>query len=279
MKRSLLFAVSIVFGLSCHSVMASTNLVQNSGFESGTDDWHFVQGTFTITAANGPSASGTASALLGGGSTTSQGEITQQIATIPGTSYVVQFDYKTLDTNSADDQRYSQIDVSDTNGDILLNLIGQLGSGEPTTTFQTAVGAFTAIGDSVTIDLTGYDEAVVDNVIVTTGTYSEPGKYTGSVKVTGTIPSQSVGSFHTESVVAQISPSGGITLIEQPSGTIESGAFQSENTLAISGTTTTVTVKDKTDIKFTGTTNSIIDVSDQIPVTDIESFSLKRVGK
>lgn len=214
MKRHVLFGAAVLFGFSFHSLIAATNLVQNGGFESGSNNWPISLGTFTITADNGPSATGTASALLGGGSITGQGEITQQIATIPGTSYIVQFDYKTLDGVPAD-QKYSQIDVSDNANDtILLNLIGQEGSGEPTTVFQTAVGTFTAIGNSTTIDLTGYDKAVVDNVLVTTGSYSEPGKYTGSVKVSGTIPLESVGSFHTESVVARISPSGGITLIK-----------------------------------------------------------------
>jgi hypothetical protein len=278
MKRHVLYVATVVFGFSFHSLMAATNLVQNGGFESGTYNWPIFIGTFTITAANGPSATGTASALLGGGSITSQGEITQQIATIPGTSYIVQFDYKTLDSVTAD-QKYSQVDVSDTNGAILLNLIGQQGAGEPTTTFQTAVGTFTAISNSETIDLTGYDKAVVDNIIVASGSYSEPGKYTGSVKVSSTIPSQSVGSFHTESVVARISPSGGITLIEQPSGIIEAGSFQSENTLAISGTTATVSVKDKTDIKFTVTTDTFTGEGNGIPVIDTEAFSLKKAGK
>src|SRR5580698_849525 len=98
-KKNLLFAVSIGFGLSVHSVMASPNLVENGGFESGTADWSFVEGSFTITADNGPSATGTAAALLGGES--AEAQIGQQIATVPGTSYVVQFDYKTLDSNSA----------------------------------------------------------------------------------------------------------------------------------------------------------------------------------
>jgi len=281
MKRNLLFAVSIVFGFSFHSVMAATNLVQNSGFESGTDDWTSGEGTFTITAANGPSATGTASALLGGGSITSESEIGQQIATVPGTSYVVQFDYKTLDSGTGDDE-FCILYVTDTNNDILLQITRQGVSGQPTTTFQTAVGTFTATTSGATIDVVGFDEAVIDNVIVSTGSFSEPGKYTGSVKVSSTIPSQSVDSFHTESVVARITPSGGLYLIEQPSGTVETGAFQNENTLAISGTTATVTVKDKTDIKFTTTTDALAGGSgglDEVPVTDTEAFSLKKVGK
>src|SRR5580698_2061396 len=143
-KKNLLFALSIVFALSFHSVMASTNLVQNSGFESGTADWPIAQGTFKITAANGPSATGTASALLDP-NTTGGAEITQQIPTIPGTSYIVQFDYKTLDSSNAAES-YTQVVVSDTNDVALLDLIFQ--EGQPTTTFQTAVGAFTALSSS-----------------------------------------------------------------------------------------------------------------------------------
>jgi hypothetical protein len=277
-KKNLLFAVSIVFGLSFHSVMASTNLVQNGGFESGTDDWPVQIGTFTITAANGPSATGTASALLGGGSISSEAEIGQPIATVPGTSYVVQFDYKTLDSDIADDES-CQAFVSDTNGATLLSLVRNQSDGEPTTTFQTAIATFTAISSSETVTVVGFDKSVVDNVIVASGSYSEPGKYTGSVEVSSTVPLQSVGSFHTESVVARITPSGGVYLIEQPSGTIETGGFENENTLAISGTTATVSVKAKTDIKFTVTSNTFTGDEDDIPVTNMETFSLKRVGK
>jgi hypothetical protein len=281
MKKNLLLAVSIVFGLSFHSLMAATDLVQNSGFESGTDNWNTDSGTFTITAANGPSASGTASALLGGGSIDSESEIGQQIATVPGTSYVVQFDYKTLDSGTGDDE-FCIVYVTDTNNNILSQITRQGGSIQPTTTFQTAVGTFTATTSGATINVVGYDKSVIDNVVVASGSFSEPGKYTGSVKVSSTIPSESVGSFHTESVVARVTPSGGVYLIEQPSGTVETGGFENENTLAISGTTVTVSVKDKTDIKFTTTTNTVAGGSgglDEVPVTDMDTFSLKRVGK
>ena len=258
--------------------MASTNLVQNSGFESGTTGWPTQSGTFAITAANGPSATGTASALLGGGSLNSLADITQQIATIPGTNYVVQFDYKTLDSNTAR-QKYTQVSISDSNGFTLLNLTRALGADAPTTVFQTAVGAFTAISGGATLQLAGYDSAVVDNVVIATGSYSEPGKYTGSLKVSSTIPSVSIGSFHTESVVARITPSGGVYLIEEPSGIIEAGGFENENTLAISGTTATVSVKAKTDIKFTVTTVTFTGRATNIPVTNTETFSLKKAGK
>ena len=281
MKRHVLFVAAVSFGFSFHSLLASTNLVQNSGFESGTDNWNINDGTFTITAANGPSATGTASAFLGGGSITSESVIDQQFATVPGTSYVVQFDYKTLDSGTAD-APFCEVYLTDTNSDIVLEIVRQQGSGQPTTTFQTAVGTFTATTSSATINVVGYDKSVIDNVIVASGSFSKPGKYTGSVKVSNTIPSQSIGSFHTESVVARVTPSGGLYLIEQPSGIIETGAFESENTLNISGTTATVTVKDNTDIKFTATTNTVTGGSgglNQVPVTDIETFSLKRVGK
>jgi len=258
--------------------MAATNLVQNSGFESGTDNWLIDVGTFSVTAANGPSASGTASALLGGGSTTSEGGIIQQITTVPGTSYVLQFDYKTLDSGTAD-FKVAQVIVSDTSGPTtLLNLVRETGEGGPTTTFQTAVGTFTAITSGATVLVQAEDEGVIDNVIVTTGSFSAPGKYTGSVKLSSTIPSQSIGSFHTESVVARITPSGGLFLIEQPSGAIETAAFQNENTLAISDTTDKVTVKDKTHIKFTTINNTSTGGPGglDVPVTDTETFSLKK---
>jgi hypothetical protein len=127
----------------------------------------------------------------------------------------------------------------------------------------------------------GYDESVIDNVVVASGSFSEPGKYTGSVKVSSAIPSQSIDSFHTESVVARITPSGGVYLIEQPSGNIETGVFQSENTLAISATTATITVKDKTHIQFTESTYTVGGGSgglNEVPVTDTEAFSLKKAG-
>jgi hypothetical protein len=281
MKKKLLFAISIVFALSFHSLLAATNLVQNGGFESGTSDWPIAFGTFSITAANGPTASGTASALFGGGSTTGNGEVVQKITTVPGTSYVVQFDYKSLDSGTADSEEVDVV-ISGTDSSTLLNLDrGPTYGGEPTTSFQTAVGTFTAPATSGSITLFGYDKAVIDNVIVTTGSFSAPGKYTGSVKVSSTIPSQSIASFHTESVVARVTPSGGLFLIEQPSGIIETAAFQNENTLAHSGTTVAVTVSGKTNIKFTTISNSFTGGPGglDVPVTDTETFKLKRVGK
>ena len=281
MKRHVLFVAAVVFGFSFHSLMAATNLVQNSGFESGTDNWLRDTGTFAITAANGPSASGSASALLGGAGIASVGVIYQQIATVPGTSYVIQFDYETLDSGTAD-FKYAQVLVSDTGGATLLDLVRESGgNGVPTTSFQTAVGTFTAISSGATLYVEAEDEAVIDNVTIASGSFSAPGKYTGSVKLSSTIPSQSIASFHTESVVARITPSGGLFLIDQPGGDIEVGAFQNEHTLAYSGTTAAVTVKDRTDIKFTKINNTTTGGSGglNVPVTDMETFKLKRVGK
>jgi hypothetical protein len=274
MKKNLLLAVSMVFGLSLHSLMAATNLVPNSGFESGTANWLVEFGDFSIFAANGPSASGTASALLGGASTSDQGQIYQSIATVPGTSYVVQFDYETLDTGTPN-PNFAEVLVSDSNGNTLFNAdpVG-------TTTFQTAIGTFIATTGSSTVYARGRDKVVVDNVIISSGSFSAPGKYTGSVKRSSTIPSQSIGSLHTESVVARITPTGGFYLIKQPSGEIENGGFVNEHTLAISesGTTAAVTVKDNKDIKFTTIYNTTTNVPGglDVPVTDTETFSLKK---
>jgi len=260
--------------------MASTNLVQNSGFESGTDDWLFEVGTFAITAANGPSASGTASALFGAGGVSSSGEIYQQIATVPGTSYVAQLDFKTLDTVTADTKEAS-IFIKDTNNVVTLSIDRAFGNDQPTTTFQTAVGTFTASTSSATLFVYGRDDVVIDNVIVATGSFSAPGKYSGSVELSSTIPSQSIGSFHKESAVYRINPDGSLYLIEQPGGDIQVGAFQNEHTLAYSGTTVAVTIKGKTNIKFTAIQNTSTGGPGglNVPVTDTETFSLKKIGK
>jgi hypothetical protein len=277
-KRRVLFAVAVLFGFSFHPLIAATNLVQNGNFENGTADWPLVEGPFTIIAANGPSASGTASALLGGQSTSAESQIGQHITTVPGINYVVEFDYKTLDSDTADDES-CVVEVVDANNNVLSEIYRHQGNGQPTTAFQTAAGTFTATGTAATIFVVGSDESVIDNVVVTSGSFSEPGKYTGSVKISGTIPLESVGSFHTESVVARVTPTGALYLIEQPSGTVEAGDFESDNTLAISGTTAPVTFKGRTDITFTVTNDTVTEDQNEIPVTDLETFSLRKVGK
>jgi len=251
--------------------MAATNLVQNGGFESGTNDWNLNYDDFSITAANGPSASGTAAALLGGASTGDDGDIFQNFPTTPGVNYVITYDYKTLDTGTATNINSDvSVEVDGSNGNELNNNSNI--EYRPTTSFQTAIDSFTANSGTSTIYVYGNDEVVVDNVSVVSGSFSKPGKYTGSVKITGTIPSQTIGAFHTESVVARISPSGGIYWIMEPGGDYNTAALLNDGKIAYSGTIEAVTIADKDHIKFSitypGSTESTTD-----------AFSLKRTGK
>ena len=273
MKRTLLLAVSIAFGLSAHSLLAATNLVQNGGFESGTNDWNLNNDDFSITAANGPSASGTAAALLGGAGTSDDGSIFQNFPTTPGINYVITYDYKTLDTGTATN-RFSQVsvEVDGSNGNEVNN--NNNITYTPTTSFQTAIDSFTANSGTSTIYVSGNDEVVVDNVSVVSGSFSKPGRFTGSVKITGTIPSQTIGAFHTESVVARISPSGGIYWIMEPTGDYGTAALLNDSTIAYSGSTQAVKIADKDHISFSYTAPNFGSLE-----TTMDFFKLKRAGK
>jgi hypothetical protein len=272
MKRTLLFAATIVFGLSCHSLLAAANLLPNGSFENGLTGWN-PDGIVAIDTTPGQQTSGTASALLGG--TTSifdEGSVTSlRFPTTPGTTYTAQLDAETLDGTSSDDH-YVEFTARDGTSN---NQIGYTYF-TPSTKFTTFSTSFTATGTSSYVEVYGYDQEVVDNVIVSTGSFSEPGKYTGSVKQTTAISSLSISSFSTQSVVARITPSGGLTLIEQPSGWLESGGFVSNSSIAYSGTTDSVTISDKDHIKFTSVSN---DNENDVPYTYTQTFVLHKVGK
>jgi len=261
--------------------MAATNILQNGSFESGTTAWNFPNdGSVVIDGSSGQQTSGTASALFDPGDTLGQeAELYQTFPTTPGSNYIVQFDYETLDSSPFDDQ-YMEVYVSGTNIQPLLYV-----NPNPTTHFQTSTNTFVASGTSATIELYGEDNIVYDNVIVYTGSFSEPGKYSGKVKVTGTLPLESIASFHTESVVARISPTGGISWIQQPSwisnnsefeDTINLGSFITDSSLAVSGTTVPVSIKTKTHVSFTETFSNTNGIP---PLTDILTFTLHKVGK
>jgi hypothetical protein len=293
MKRNFLLAAALIFGLSCHSLFASANVLQNPSFESGTTDWNFpTDGSAVIDTTSGQQTSGTASALLDPLDTGNYpgGEIFQTFPTVPGTSYIVEFDFETLDS-ALNGSPQLDVYVSGTNGQTL-NSDNNGNSWYPATKFVTAIDLFTATGTSTTIDFQGEDEVVVDNVIVESGSFSVPGTYTGKVVVSSTIPSAQIASFHTESVAAKITSSGGLSWIQQPGwvaddsdveNVVNSAAIISNASLAIintnvsvSGTAVPVTIKSKTHLKFVLTYPDSINGA---PVMDTLTFTLKKKGK
>ena len=252
--------------------MAATNLLPNGSFENGLIDWNVNYGV-TIDTTTGQQTSGTASIVLGGTTGDSNGELTSNpFPTTPGTNYIVQFDYETLDGTAGNNQ-YVEVYAHDAFSNLSL-LDREVPT--PTTKFVTTSYAFTATGTGATIGIYGEDQEVVDNVIVSTGSFGAPGKYTGSVKETTGLPTQDISSMSTESVVARITPSGGLYLIEQPSGSTDTGAFINSSTIAYSGTTFAVSIVDKTHIKFT---TSFSYPNDTPPDTYMQTFMLHKVGK
>lgn len=120
----------------------------------------------------------------------------------------------------------------------------------------------------------------MDNVRLFAGSFSKPGRYTGTVKISGSLPSADISSFHTESVVADAGTNGSLFVLTQPSGTFLEGAFISGSTVALSGTTQSFTLKG-TNLDFT--TIDSAQASDALdgttaPETTTSVFKLHRVG-
>jgi len=293
MKKLLLIAATIAYVTGGHSLMAQ-NLITNPSF-TGTSTATVAGWTFTPDAALTTSTgviSGSASALLSASNDTTFGDVTSSttFATTPGATYFVQFAYESVNAQSATNNNISEIDVEvdGTNG-------AEFGSVTltPKTTGSTSyISFFTANSATSTIDFFGR-QASVDDVSVKAGTYtaSKVGRFSGTVKVTGTFPGQNFGAINTQSVVGNVNSNGGLTFIEEPSGNVDTAAIDTTGTDArpkttltgtifIDGTTTPITEAALGGtVTFTATENNI-NGGGPGPGQEnqIEKFSLHKVG-
>jgi len=272
-------AFALAFGTSSFSAKAGANLLTNGSFEnaatvSTSNGWTVTsaKGSVVIDTRTGDQFSGTQSAEFGPTSDSyGYGSISQTFPTVAGSNYIVQFTYKTLDF--ADTYNYSYVAVSAS--DSMGSLISYNEDPNPPGTFTTRTEAFVANTGSSTIYLSGQDQIILDNVIVMTGSFSNPGKYSGKGIAFTSLPSQRLFSFHTESIVARITPSGGFYAITQPDAQVFSGAFLNNGKIIVSGSTVAVTIHGGK-VKFSEVSSN--DDANGIMETDTNSFTLTRTG-
>lgn len=234
MKKLLLIAATIAFVTGGHSLMAQ-NLVTNPTF-TGTSTATVAGWTFTpdaiLTTSTGV-ISGSSSALLSVLSDTNGGTVTSStaFATTVGATYIVEFAYKSVNSASATNTNiaYVEAEVGGTNGSTKDELdqfyVASSTGSTPALTFFTANSALSKV-------LFTGAQASVDDVNIYLGTYNKPGRFSGTVKVTGTFPGQNFGAVSSQSVVANVNASGGLTLIQEPSGIVETGLVVTTGTAA-----------------------------------------------
>jgi hypothetical protein len=223
MKSASLIALATFLWMSVPSAKA-TNLLTHTG-------WMAQSGTWTETATT---------ATFGRVPATYE----QNFPTTPGTNYIVEFEART--TLPEDDGAGVEALVStSTNG------LAYSGAAYATlayaeifsTTFTQYDFAFVATSGSATITIDGAD-AIVDLAAtsVSAGTFSKPGKYSGTITITKALTSAGISSSHTDSVVADITPSGAMYAISQPSEGVLIGGFLNSSTFIYGAKSTPATL-------------------------------------
>lgn len=192
------------------------------------------------------------------------GELEQTFATTPGITYIVQF----------------VAEITGTEGQYLEG--GILGSPDTlaswsttSTTFVTQDYAFIANSHTTTIYFYGYG-AYLDlaKTSVAEGSFTQPGKYAGSVVVTKSLPVPGISASHTESVVAQINASGGIYAITEPSGSVLIGSFASDSSFVYDGATIPATLNGSNLTFSVSESSTTSDANESTPVTATDTISL-----
>jgi len=235
MKRALLLGLAMMAGVGSAT---AGNVLVNGGFDTGTfKGWTIVSDEVAIDTKAGDHNSGAYSAKFG-----QNGQLEQTFATVVGTTYYLRYSWKTPESGTL------EVGVLDANGN------GFVDYGAPASpSFSIQTIAFTARTTKSTVDFFGTD-AVLDTVIVATGYFSKPGKYTGTLTTTQTLtPSGIVGS-HTESVVARINATGGISMLTEPDGAYFGGVFLNDVAIALEENTFAAVLKGD-DLSFTASTS------------------------
>jgi hypothetical protein len=243
MKSAFLVALASILSLSSPSLKAG-NLLTHAG-------WTVKSGTVAI----GPNY-----ATFGSG----YGELEQTFATVSGSTYIVQFETAITAAGAA----YLDGGVSDSSSTLAIWTT-------PSASFVTQDYSFIASGTTATIYFYGFD-AYLDlaNASVSTGSFTKPGEYTGSVTVTKTLPVSGISASHTETVIAKISSSGGIDAITEPSGNVLLGGFASDSSFVYNGVTVPATLSGST-LTFTLSASGTAGVlGETTPATDTDAISL-----
>ncbi len=239
--KSLLILAGLLLAFSS-PLLKADNLITNGDFETGNLNGWAVQGSTAIDSGTGEVEGAYAANL--DPSSNNYGTLSQTFETTPGVSYVLQYDGISNQTFE------SYVSVTGSNTTIYN------GSIPSSSTFTTHRSTFVAVSGTTQLTFgADYGTTIIDNVIVSTGSFSAPGRYTGSVKITTSVPSQNIASLHTESIVARITPTGGISTITQPNGSVDAGGFADAGMLLLDGTSVPFTIKGKT-VTFTVTTNN-----------------------
>jgi len=224
MKNALLIGLASLLWFSSPSAKAA-NLITAAGWVKEGGDVTIVSGTLNIG--------------IGG----DYGEVLQTFATVPGTTYVLQYNLKTTDEALAS----FLADVTGTSA-LISNAADASPSGVPTT-FTAQVAVFTADSTVTTLEFMG-SYITLNNVSVTAGSFTKPGKYTGTAVVTQTLTAATIAGAHTDTVVARVTASGGVSILDEPFGTYYSGCFLSGTSIALSGKTSAATLSGDA-LKFT----------------------------
>jgi len=289
MKKTaqLMAAFALAIGISSLSAKAGTNLLINGSFEAGplvsSTGWTLDSGSGSVIIDTAPAdqapTSGTQSAQFDPGGSIGSGQIEQTFPTVSGSAYVLQFAVETLDPYDYNDFPEVVVRVTGSN-QTLVNTTYYVYSTSPglSDQFATISNVFLANSSSSTITFYAQDEVILDNVVVTTGSFAKPGKYTGTIKTSVGVSPEGISSFNTQSVVARITPSGGYYTITQPFGDVFTGAFQQNGMLILtSGATVPVAIHGG-NVKYAQVLNSYNDNNGD-RVTGTAYYNVNKAGK
>ncbi len=144
------------------------------------------------------------------------GNAEQTIATVPGTTYILQYQVKTVSATA------SYLDVTVSGTSTLFTFYPY--DGTLPNTFSAQAVAFTANSAATTLDFTS-GSANLENLSVTAGSFTKPGKYTGTVMFTQSLPTANISGSHTDTVITRVTASGGISILTEPFADITEAVF------------------------------------------------------
>jgi hypothetical protein len=250
MKSAFLIALATFLWMSAPSVKA-TNLLTHTG-------WMVESGTVTENATT---------AVFG-----SEYSVYRQIfKTTPGTNYILAFEARTTGTGGP----YIEAEVSGSANGNADSTLAYTAPEITSTTFTVQDYSFVASSGSAAITVYGYD-AILDLAAtsVSAGTFSQPGKYSGTITITKALTSAGISSSHTDTVVADITPTGAMYAISQPSEGVLIGGFLNSSTFVYDSKSIPATLSGNS-LSFTLTVSgTATDGYESTPETESDAVSL-----
>ena len=177
--------------------------------------WVYALGTVTFTA-NSLTIESSNYALIGAGN---------NFTTVPGDTYIVQFSIKGVNVNPANTN--FSVYVTGTVGSYS-NVVAVY---QPSVTTASTAQTFAFTADSTKTQLEFSLGTYVESSVVITapsvnlGSFTKPGKYTGSITITRTLPSGDISTSSTETAVARVTAEGGFSILTAPNGWFINGGF------------------------------------------------------